>query len=143
MPDDAFREGYRDEAGAESEENGAREDPGELVTIATFSFPYQAEAAKLHLGEAGIGAFLADFETVTMDWLLGNAIGNIKVQVPRADVEAARAVLADRTPPAAADTDDDDSGVTQCLSCGREIPEQDSACPACGWSYTEENRFQE
>jgi len=35
----------------------------------------------LQLEGNGITVFLADAETVNMDWLLGNAIGNIKLQV--------------------------------------------------------------
>lgn len=52
-----------------------------LVTIATFDQPTPAHLAKNALDEAGIQATVADASLVSMDWLLSNAIGGIKVQV--------------------------------------------------------------
>lgn len=52
-----------------------------LVTIATFDQAAKARLAQNALEEAGIRAAVADEATVAMDWLLGNAIGWIKVQV--------------------------------------------------------------
>jgi hypothetical protein len=48
------------------------------------------------LRAAGIDAALADAETVSMDWLLSNAIGGIKVQVREEDAERAVAELGRR-----------------------------------------------
>ena len=109
----------------------------ELVTVAGYRFATEAELAKMHLEEAGIPAFLADAETVNMDWLLGNAIGDIKVQVARSQAEAATEVLAARqNPPSEAEEDDEpENAPAGCLSCGKEIPEGESKCPACGWTY--------
>lgn len=64
-----------------------------LVTVATFGDTVEANLAKNRLESAGVQAFLADEETVNMDWLLGNAIGRIKLQVGDQDAEAARTLL--------------------------------------------------
>ena len=34
-------------------------------------------------------------------------------------------------------SDDSDSGITQCLSCGATIPGSKARCPKCGWSYND------
>lgn len=97
-----------------------------LVTIATYRFANEAELAKMHLEDAGITAFLADVEVVNMDWLLGNAIGNIKLQVAQAQAEPAAALLAGLTKPRSADPPDEDAEQTEdvlCLACGEEMPE--------------------
>ena len=108
----------------------------ELVTVATFRFLPEAEAAKLCLEAQGLTAFLADAETVNMDWFLGNAIGNIKLQVPSPQTEAAAAMLENmrgdrqRRKKLAGDAE-----TNVCLACGAALPEVESRCGACGWSY--------
>lgn len=67
--------------------------PEPLVTVAQCSLPPEAHAMRLHLEEAGIPVFLADEFTITMDWLLSNAIGGVKVQVPASFAEQALALL--------------------------------------------------
>jgi hypothetical protein len=64
-----------------------------LVTIATFDLPAKARLAQNILTEAGIKSVVADEAVVTMDWLLGNAVGWVKVQVMEEDAERAVAVL--------------------------------------------------
>ncbi len=112
----------------------------DLVTIATFPLLNAAELARLHLREEGIQAILLDAETVNMDWFLGNALGYIKLQVLRFQAEAALEVL-DKLKPTPLDrqtpeTEEDD--VTMCLACGQEIPETESQCPSCGWSFVDD-----
>ncbi len=109
----------------------------ELVTIATFTFVAEADATKMHLESEGIPTFLADDATVSMDWLLGNAIGNVKVRVPRSRAEQAYAIVEElraerrrRAENAPTDTD-----AMACLSCGAAMPADASTCPACGWTY--------
>jgi hypothetical protein len=107
---------------------------GDLVTVGTFQFLPEAEAARLHLESEGIPAFLADAETVNMNWLLGNAIGYIKLQVPRAQAEAARDVLEtmrasrSREPAARAES----SQAIYCRYCDGELAASESTCPTCG-----------
>jgi hypothetical protein len=116
----------------------------QLVTVETYQFLPQAQAAKLQLEGNGITVFLADAETVNMDWLLGNAIGNIKLQVPAEQAEHALTILDDMREKARerreAEEEEDDDERVRCLACGAKIPENQTRCPSCGWSYTgEEN----
>src|SRR5947209_1427456 len=69
-------------------------EPEQMVTIANCNLPAEAHAMRLHLEAAGITVFLADELTVTMDWLLSNAIGGVKVQVPEHYAEQATTLLA-------------------------------------------------
>jgi hypothetical protein len=68
-----------------------------LMTVATFGDPVEANLAKNYLEASGVQAFLADEETVNMDWALGNAIGRIKLQVGDQHAEAARTLLSQHT----------------------------------------------
>lgn len=65
---------------------------GNLVTIATFDLPAKAQLARNALTQSGIQAVVTDESVVAMDWLLGNAVGWVKVQVLEED--AGRAVAA-------------------------------------------------
>src|SRR5713101_6556615 len=98
---------------------GTMED--QLVTVETYQFLPQAQAAKLQLEGNGITVFLADAETVNMDWLLGNAIGNIKLQVPAEQVEKALNLLEEMCDKASERWDDEDDeeyeSYTECLVC--------------------------
>jgi hypothetical protein len=71
--------------------------PDELVTIASFDDPVQANLARNRLGADGIEAILTDTNTIAMTWLLSNAVGGIKIQVVAKDVGAAEGIL-DRSP---------------------------------------------
>jgi len=112
----------------------------DLVTVATFNMVPEAEMCKLRLETSGITVFLADASTVNMDWLIGNAIGCVKVQVPAAQAEAAEAAIERMRAEQAADEDDD---VDRCLECGAAMPEEADACPACGWTYAGEEEEEE
>ena len=110
----------------------------DLVTVATFRFVHEAELAKLHLTEEGIQSFIMDAETVTMDWLLGNAIGNIKLMVPGNDFDRAEAILERFRPRESDAREEPETSAFACLACGATIPRDEAKCPACGWSYTDE-----
>lgn len=64
-----------------------------LVTIATFDQVVQAQMSADALRAVGIDAVVADAEVVSMDWLLGQAVGGIKVQVRDEDADRAVAEL--------------------------------------------------
>jgi hypothetical protein len=66
---------------------------GELVTVATFDLPPKARLAQNVLEQAGIKAVVTDENIVAMDWLFGNAVGWVKVQVLEEDAERAVAAL--------------------------------------------------
>ncbi len=61
--------------------------------MATFADAVIANLAKNRLERLVIRAFLANEEIFDMDWLLGNAIGWIRLEVGDQDADAARSVL--------------------------------------------------
>ena len=65
----------------------------EFVTVAVVQNPVEANVVKNYLADAGIKAFLVDYEAISMDWVMANAYGGIKVQVAAGDAEEARAAL--------------------------------------------------
>jgi membrane protease YdiL (CAAX protease family) len=116
----------------------------ELVTIATFDFPTQAEAERLLLEQEGIRTFLADDNLVGMDWFVSNAVGGAKLQVAAQDADRARKLL-DEYRTLKADVDENLSGkeVTfACQGCGKSITFPGErcghveVCPHCG-SYVD------
>jgi hypothetical protein len=110
----------------------------ELVTIRTYTVPVYAEADRMHLEAEGIPAFIMDGNTVLADYFLGNAIGYVKLQVPRSRTEEAFAVVnRHRSEPYAFQKDPDlDEGI-RCLACGERMLKDEIQCPACGWSYAD------
>ena len=72
----------------------SREEAEPMVTVAQCNLAAEAHAMRVQLEAAGIPVFLADELTVAMDWLLSNAIGGVKVQVPDRYVERATHLLA-------------------------------------------------
>ena len=65
----------------------------EIVTIASFSTPIEANLAKMKLESAGIIVFVADEYTIGMNWLYSNALGGVKLQVPESMACGAREIL--------------------------------------------------
>jgi hypothetical protein len=112
----------------------------ELVTVSTFQVLPEAEAARMRLGAEGIRSFLSDAEIVNMDWLLGNAIGFIKLQVPSAQAEEAYAILEQMREEKELHASEPPVGPeeTACLNCGAKLPALAKTCSICGWSYADE-----
>ena len=107
----------------------------DFVTVATFHLLTEAEVSKLALEAEGIKVFLADVETVSM-WMIGNAIGYIKLQVPGSQVEAAVALLEQmRAEHQRHEGEDENTESDKCLSCGVALPPDVTQCPECGWTY--------
>ena len=105
----------------------------EIVTIAKFQSLPEAEACKLCLESEGVTVYLTDAETIRTDWLLSNAIGSIKVQVAKDQMEKALLLLEQ-----VRQRNDDQSKHTDqdfCLACGAVMPKDVSKCPTCGWSF--------
>ena len=65
-----------------------------FVTVATFDNYIEANIILGKLHNEGIEAFLRDEYTVTIDPILTNAIGGIKLTVMEQDAEEARGLLA-------------------------------------------------
>lgn len=101
--------------------------------VRSFRFGHEAELARSILENEGIASIVADATTLEMDWLLSNAIGFTKVQVPAADLERARAILASHD--AFAKSIDEAATDNICLACQAPMAEADEKCQKCGWSY--------
>lgn len=107
-----------------------------FVTVATYTTLPEAEAAKLHVESEGIPANIVDAEIVSMDWLLGNAVGYIKLQVPQSQaqtvidlLESLRADRLRRRELAEGRPEED-----VCLACGAAMGGE-TTCPQCGWTW--------
>ena len=103
----------------------------DFVTLMTFSKVQEAEVKRLLLEDEGIKTYLSDAEIVAMDWLLGNAVGEIKLQVANADVERAVTILKN-APPISTDAPRQEN---ECLACGTAMAENEDVCSNCGWTY--------
>jgi len=101
----------------------------DLDTVATFLQLHEAQLTLLRLTSAGVEATLADSGIVGAHPFLANAVGGVKLQVPKEQAARARALLAETA--AAPDG-------TACMSCGAAMAEAETRCAACGWSYLEE-----
>ena len=92
-----------------------------LTTIATYSFPYEAQISRARLESEGIPAFVADEQTISMQWLYSNAMGGVRLQVPGAFVEQALEVLAeDGTSALEAELGVDERACSECGSTDTE-----------------------
>ncbi len=98
------------------------------ITLRTFDSQPQAELARVALANAGIDCQLLNAEVVSMDWLLGNAIGYIPLQVPPDQLETAENILGGGL--------STELGVAgNCTYCGEPLP-ADGPCPMCGFDPT-------
>jgi Putative prokaryotic signal transducing protein len=70
-----------------------------LVTVAAVTNSAEAQFVVNRLQEGGIEAAIADDNVVSMDFLFGNAVGWIKVQVREQDAKLAEEILAVGEPP--------------------------------------------
>ena len=103
----------------------------ELITIANFSHPTEADPVVAWLESEGIECFVTNEHTVTMNWLYSNAIGGVGVQVQAADVERAHEILQavlnpdvveDEPTPSDSEMDQDSDATSEirCPQCGSE-----------------------
>lgn len=68
-------------------------DRNDLVTIGEFREANQARIVLNYLASEGIRGWLSNETIVTNDWLLGNAVGNVRLQVADVDAETAMRLL--------------------------------------------------
>ena len=101
-----------------------------LVTIATFSYPTEAYIPKTKLEAEGIWSFVADADTVTMNWLYSNAIGGVKLQVRKEDVEKALEIL--NREPEPIEWQDEDF---------EEEEKEETPCPQCHSDNTRYEKY--
>lgn len=90
-----------------------------VVTLATFSTPGEAQMARNMLEDQGIKAMIADEELIGMNWCLSNAIGGVKLLVLESQWMQARVALAQHQET----LEDDDSGESA-EDYGDESPEE-------------------
>lgn len=69
-----------------------------LVTVAVFGAPYEAEMAKGELEAHGIPVFILDQFTIGANPLYSNALGGIKLQVPASCAEVAQQIISAQAP---------------------------------------------
>ena len=103
----------------------------ELITVANFSHPTEADPVVAWLESEGIECFLTNEHTVTMNWLYSNAIGGVGVQVKASDLARANEILQvvlnpdvirNESTPADSETgqESDDNSEIRCPQCSSE-----------------------
>ncbi len=100
----------------------------DFVTIETYDDYLTANLDKQKLEEQGIECYLADENTVTVQWILKNALGGIKLRVPGQYADKALRVLREKT---------DETPVDFKLE---EKPD-DLICPNCGSNNTRTEKY--
>jgi hypothetical protein len=66
-----------------------------MKTVAVLSDLNEAQLLRSMLESEGLTPFLPDENTIQMDWLLMNAVGGVRIQVPPDQVPAAQVVIDD------------------------------------------------
>ena len=66
----------------------------DLEIVASYTFPYEADLARSLLEANEIPAWVIDALQVQQRWYISRALGGVRVAVPRARAEEARALLA-------------------------------------------------
>jgi hypothetical protein len=66
---------------------------GQLVTVRGFTTVLDAQVACAVLPSAALGARLRDEHVISIDWLLSNAVGGVKPQVPADQLDVARDMI--------------------------------------------------
>ena len=96
-----------------------------LITIARFTYPYEAQIAWSKLDALGVPAYIADEHTINMQWLYSNALGGVRLQVREEDEQVALLALAE----------DLETELVQQEGFDAEL------CPVCGSPNTEFYQF--
>lgn len=81
------------------------------TTVDRFFHPTDAHIAAGKLESEGIPVFLLGINHASANWLLSNALGGIRLQVPASQVDNARQLLAEISGPG-------DAGESECPQCG-------------------------
>lgn len=100
----------------------------ELVTIATYPTPAEAEVARVALEAEGITAFVTNDNLVGMTWILGNAVGYVKLLVAAPSAERATRILEAHFD----NWSQVDAEPWNCPRCGEDVDAQFDECWSCG-----------
>ena len=92
-----------------------------LIEIASFSYPHEAHIAKASLEAFEIPAFITDEYTINMQWLYSNALGGVRLLVPKGYETEAKEIIA--------------KDFSENLKAEVEIDER--LCPHCGSNNVE------
>jgi hypothetical protein len=68
----------------------------EWIAVASYSQPVEAHLARTKLESEGIPCVVNDEHLVRVDWFLSNAVGGVKLMVPRTEAQRARDALRPR-----------------------------------------------
>ncbi len=99
-----------------------------------------AQLAQAALAAEGIAGFFENAEIVNADWMLGNAVGDVKLLVATQDAEAACTILnAMQTQRREREAEVAETGYAEerCLACGATLSQDVSECSQCGWTFTD------
>ncbi|HEX2953395.1 MAG TPA: DUF2007 domain-containing protein [Bacillota bacterium] len=66
---------------------------GNIVTLATFIWPYEAHLLRMRLEAYGIPCFVGDENIVILNWSLSNAVWGVKVLIKSEDLAEAKQIL--------------------------------------------------
>lgn len=87
------------------------ENPNRLITVDRFLHPTDAHIAAGKLESEGIPVYLLGINHASANWLIANALGGIRLQVPHRFAEAAREILSVEVSVEEVETD-------RCPDCG-------------------------
>jgi len=107
----------------------------DLATVGSYWNATEAWLTRNRLADEGIDAFVIDDLTVSTNWLYANAIGGVKVQVPRSQLPLAREVLARGNSDAFAHAPTRPSETDNDAEAARAV------CPECGSHEVYRKRF--
>jgi hypothetical protein len=89
-----------------------------LVTVETFTTPWEAQIARARLESEGIHSVIADENFVRLYWALSSALGGVKLQVRAEDVSQAAELLKNRAPiPEIYLVTEEDAAQPRCPGC--------------------------
>jgi hypothetical protein len=104
--------------GDDGEDEGEGEqEPVRWITVASFWSADQAHMARLKLEGQDVLCTMDNEHLVSMNWLLANAVGGVRLRVPVEDVSRAREILNLPALPGASDPAEPDPE-WQCPDCG-------------------------
>ena len=121
------REYYESDFMGNPIEFSAEEFDSPLVVIETFTDTSLAYIAKAQIETAGIPAVMKDDGVVSMDWMLSNAVGGVKLLVPTSRAKEAYNLL------------HNDSELIQEES--KQLSQAIEKCPACGSTEYTNSKF--
>lgn len=91
-----------------------------LVTVRTFTNPWDAYILKGRLESEGITVFVADEHQIWVNWPYSNALGGVKLQVPYSQIDQAAQII------------ELDMENMYSNSSDYKMIEESNVCPNCG-----------